>query len=296
MSRRKIEMDVIIKRWDKLVCSIINKPFEILSVSIPFGNDARIEIKCIECGGISFKRLDSVISGCACRSCSSRKTIEALKTTESFKENMKNRSLMYRKSHDDFEKELSLKSNGRISILSEYKGGRDVPTEFRCNVCKYTWVTNRAESVLTMKGCPGECHIKLMSIAKIKPEELKLSNNETIKQYRKDVKRITEIVYTRYKTLINPMGLKRTYWEYQLDHIYTVSDGFHNPSELDSPITLNEICHPANLQMLTRKDNSDKSSTSHHTLDELRYKIKEWDDIHGNPFIVKGDKIYLNVL
>ena len=81
--------------------------------------------------------------------------------------------------------------------------------------------------------------------------------------YRAEVVQLTNINYKKYFYLINPNKLKRSYYAYHLDHIYSVIDGFNNN------VSPEIIASPINLQMLTRMENGSKNGTSHMTLDQL---------------------------
>jgi hypothetical protein len=88
--------------------------------------------------------------------------------------------------------------------------------------------------------------------------------------YQSQVRRLTMINYNKYKNYINPSNLPRGKKTYHIDHIYSVYDGFTNN------IPANVIAHPANLQMLSSKQNIIKRTKSHHTVEELMEKIKNF--------------------
>jgi hypothetical protein len=89
-------------------------------------------------------------------------------------------------------------------------------------------------------------------------------------KYRKIVDRISNKIYKIYKYIINPLNLPRGRYQYHLDHIYTVLDGFLNG------ISPEVIANPFNLQMLIEHDNLSKLGTSEITLDELYLGYREY--------------------
>lgn len=91
-------------------------------------------------------------------------------------------------------------------------------------------------------------------------------------QYESEVDRLTEKAYKKYKEIINPNNLKRgrIKGSYQLDHIYSKSEGFKNK------IPPHIISHPANLRMLTINENISKSYKSDITIQELLEKIDKF--------------------
>jgi|694.fasta_scaffold00081_105 hypothetical protein len=82
-------------------------------------------------------------------------------------------------------------------------------------------------------------------------------------QYRKEVDRLSNITYTRYKNIINPENLKRSTHSYHLDHKVSVYEGFmyNIPPDIISSVW--------NLQMLSAKDNYTKSLYSSITVHQL---------------------------
>lgn len=82
--------------------------------------------------------------------------------------------------------------------------------------------------------------------------------------YKKRVRLQTDYTYDRYKNVINPEDLSRS--EYQLDHIYSVLDGF------DNNVPIRVLCSPINLMMLPMSDNISKGRESGMTIEELNDK------------------------
>jgi hypothetical protein len=88
-----------------------------------------------------------------------------------------------------------------------------------------------------------------------------LNLRSEFRKYRDEVKRLTEISYNQNKIIINPGNLSRK--EFNIDHIYSISDGFKNS------IPLEIISHWTNLRMLLAKDNQIKNKRSDKTKEQL---------------------------
>jgi hypothetical protein len=83
-----------------------------------------------------------------------------------------------------------------------------------------------------------------------------------LEKYRLAVKSITARSYHDYY-VINPDNLPRSRFEYHVDHIYSVEEGFKNnvPAEV--------IGHYTNLRMMWHLDNCRKNTKCHITLEQL---------------------------
>jgi len=84
-----------------------------------------------------------------------------------------------------------------------------------------------------------------------------------LEKYRLQVKKISARSYHDHYYKINPNNLKRSRYQYHLDHIFSVEEGFKNniPPEV--------IGHWTNLRMLWHLDNSKKNTKCHKTINEL---------------------------
>lgn len=90
-------------------------------------------------------------------------------------------------------------------------------------------------------------------------------------KYRKQVKKLTEETYKKYKDIINPNNFKRVTngnIGYQLDHKYSIFEGFLN--DIDPHILSNQH----NLQMLEWSKNRKKSKDCSISLNELEKLIR----------------------
>jgi hypothetical protein len=123
----------------------------------------------------------------------------------------------------------------------------------RCTLCKYI------KHSLNFSGI-GHWNWKNYS-----EEALKEISN-----YKAHVLQLTEQSYKKYKDIINPLDLNRSRNNYQLDHIYSVMEGFRNniPAEI--------IANPNNLQMLLENVNIAKSDRSDISLEELYNRYNNW--------------------
>jgi hypothetical protein len=81
--------------------------------------------------------------------------------------------------------------------------------------------------------------------------------------YYREVDRLTETTYKRYKSTINPMGMKRGRYEFHLDHRISKFDGFLQG------LSPEVISHQNNLQMISWKDNLKKHMQSSLRVHEL---------------------------
>lgn len=84
-----------------------------------------------------------------------------------------------------------------------------------------------------------------------------------LEKYRLAVQKITKKSYHDYFYQINPDNLPRSRYQYHLDHIFSVEEGFKNniPPEV--------IGHHTNLRMLWHLDNSKKNTKCHKTISQL---------------------------
>ena len=90
------------------------------------------------------------------------------------------------------------------------------------------------------------------------PAEL---NGRSRKQYTAAVRHRTNLVYQEFKHILDPNNLRSR--DYVLDHVYSVFDGFVNEVPLDI------ICHPTNLKLIHKTDNSSKNCRSDKTIEQL---------------------------
>jgi hypothetical protein len=87
-------------------------------------------------------------------------------------------------------------------------------------------------------------------------------------RYKFRVKYLTAKLYKKYKHLVNPDNLPIGRCKYQIDHIYSIREGFEN--KVDPGL----IAHIKNLRLLWHTDNKSKHIRSDQTLEELLTKTK----------------------
>ena len=88
--------------------------------------------------------------------------------------------------------------------------------------------------------------------------------------YKHKVHHKTNNNYTNYKWIINPKNLNRGDNTFQIDHIYSIRDGFKN----NIPIYI--MASPVNLCMLSYTNNTKKGCRSDFKLNELLKLSKQF--------------------
>lgn len=88
-------------------------------------------------------------------------------------------------------------------------------------------------------------------------------NRSELEKYRAIVKKVSANSYHTHYYKINPNNYKRSRWQYHLDHIFSIDEGFKQniPPEI--------IGHWTNLQMLWYRDNSIKNTKCSKTKEQL---------------------------
>jgi hypothetical protein len=97
------------------------------------------------------------------------------------------------------------------------------------------------------------------------------------KKYSKSVRNLTRKNYLKYNEFINPENLKRVTNGndgYQLDHKFSVFEGFINNIEVDI------ISHPSNLELILWSDNIRKSRHSSILIEDLTNNIKKFNQFY----------------
>ena len=100
---------------------------------------------------------------------------------------------------------------------------------------------------------------------------VRYEDKEDFEHYVDKVLIYTAKNYHKYFYYINPTNLKRSKFDYHLDHILSKAEGFKN----NIPIWI--ICHPCNLRMLWYSDNISKNLNSDISLEELLDKIEKFE-------------------
>lgn len=121
---------------------------------------------------------------------------------------------------------------------------------------------------------------------------LEITRNSTIKrylsrpyknnyyEYTATARELTRCILSRWSCSIDPKGLLSNS-KYCLDHRISIDNAFYTYGK---PLSLELICPPKNLKVLTKLENGVKGNQSSLTLDQLRVKIEKADKLY-NPFV-----------
>lgn len=107
----------------------------------------------------------------------------------------------------------------------------------------------------------GREHVSKTSAQIIKDRFPFEINGRTRKQYSAAARHLTNIIYDEYKDVLDPLNLRSYNWV--LDHVYSVNDGFINEVPLDV------LCHWTNLKLVSKSDNSSKGPKSGKSIIQL---------------------------
>lgn len=182
--------------------------------------------------------------------------------------------------HKQYTKKLRETHGGRVKAVGEYVDS-GTPMQHKCDK-GHKW-NARPRDVIRGKTCCRKC-LQVRSVSE-------RYSNQTRREFSERARSLTRAVYLRYSHLINPLGLKHGRTAYVVDHMYSIADCFRNPHELKDSIRLDELCHPANLQMLFFEENLTKNDKSSITASGLRSAIREWNKTYGRPFSVRGGRL-----
>lgn len=89
---------------------------------------------------------------------------------------------------------------------------------------------------------------------------------------------LTRAIYRRHKSEINPKCLKLSKHGFHIDHKLPISVG------LLENLTVLDLAHPCNLQVLSANENLSKYTKSSIANRSLVNSIKEWNKLKGDPF------------
>lgn len=120
-------------------------------------------------------------------------------------------------------------------------------------------------------------------------KQIMLSQKMTFNQYSKLVRTLTRKVYIKHSSIINPSNLRISKYDYHLDHIVSIFDGWKN--NIDARM----IASIVNLQVIPANANLQKSSKSEIPELELMIFNSKWieqiknidiDEIQFTPTII----------
>ena len=98
-----------------------------------------------------------------------------------------------------------------------------------------------------------------------------------------DCRNLTHLIWNHYHHLIEPNGRPRLRNVWSLDHMYSI-----NQARLDGA-SIWEVCHPANLQIVTLSYNSRKNAKCDLTRELLAEWIEEWNEQYLDPYFIISD-------
>lgn len=106
--------------------------------------------------------------------------------------------------------------------------------------------------------------------------------------------------FAEYKYIVNhiakitvPRWVKLMGWEKKvkqhdmsIDHIYSTYHGYYdfNFNRRNTYVSFDIICHPCNIQIISKLKNSTKLNLCEITLKELKNRIRQFNAEHGDPF------------
>ena len=194
------------------------------------------------------------------------------------------------KSHAEFVAKVFSKHGSALEVVSKYKHS-SLDVKLRC-ACGATF-KRRADMVIhTSPNCP-KCSIKRTSESNTKRTEDRLTLDSDYNDFRSEVSRLTRLVYNQYQHLINPYMGKRgnSGSVYNLDHCFSVAAAYRNIKGLKHPPSVQELSHPANLSLLSRRDNIAKGMGCSLTARKLRQHIALWEATFGPVYDLEGKVI-----
>lgn len=202
----------------------------------------KIEVRCQIHGNFSIQAYSHYSQGLGCPKCSKRPPVD----TEIFIKRAKERNYP----NHDYSKTVYKNSGGKLTITCTLHG-------------------DYQQIAFDHYNYPGCQKCRYIKSAKTRSRD---RSKTSLDGYSVQVKRYTDRSYRDYKAFINPQGLTRAKGQYELDHIYSIREGYENkvPPEV--------IGHFTNLRMLTSSENGSKHSRCDKTLEELYRDFKRATD------------------
>lgn len=108
--------------------------------------------------------------------------------------------------------------------------------------------------------------------------------NTSLDGYQSLVSYITKLVYCNHVKHIRPKEPA----EQSIDHIYSVAAAYYDKEH--NFVTVKELCHPVNLRIVSKVENSKKGQKSLISADELRYRISHFNATWGDPMEFIADQ------
>lgn len=105
-------------------------------------------------------------------------------------------------------------------------------------------------------------------------------------EYKNRVRKASIILFSRWDKVLPELRHRR--YGLVVDHIFSIAEGYKRG------VSLKLMCHPANMQTVSRRYNLNKGNKCDHSLKELKTKIRQFNMVHGDPFKI-GDKRWLSL-
>ena len=110
------------------------------------------------------------------------------------------------------------------------------------------------------------------------------SNPQSFEEYKRTVRQLAYITVPRWSKFMGwRKGLAKGL---SVDHIYSTYHGYYdfNFVQRDRYVPLEIICHPCNIQLISKLENSIKLKLCEITKKELYAEVRQFNKRHGNPF------------
>jgi len=165
----------------------------------------------------------------------------------------------------------------RNKAISTWMGRYGTDNPFKSNLIKEKIIDVLIKKYGVTNAANIDSEKRIENVMKTKIERGWVIPDEFLSDYqlyRKRVKRLTEKTYKEHKGKINPNNFERVTngkSGYQLDHKYSILEGFLNDVEAE------KISHHCNLQMLEWEVNRTKSKRCDIELQELIKQIKSYE-------------------
>jgi hypothetical protein len=140
-----------------------------------------------------------------------------------------------------------------------------------------------ANAISKMFGCRDGIILSLLHENNIDTHDYgrgKRTNPVRDRGWWKTCRGLSRVMYKRHRVTINPNKLEISKYGYHLDHRIPISIGYA------SDLTVLDLAHPCNLQVITAVDNLSKATTPDLSKQTLLNKIKRWNKLYGDPFRV----------
>lgn len=177
-------------------------------------------------------------------------------------------------------------SCARIKAIAPFHQLADKQKDF-ISFC-YTKLLYNAAQIRDITGVPATTVVRVLKSLGVLREANELSaarKTDTLLQgskadawgtYLRVSNIVTRLVMRSYCDIIDPKNLRSA--AFHLDHMVSRYDGF---SRYSKPVDLRLICHPANLKIVSSKENLVKNKKSSLSISRLKRRIRKFESTHG---------------